>query len=208
MSIDRLASTASFATSNSPTFTGTVTMSGATVIGAGMDLITPTSVAGTGVTLSGGAVSFTTATAVSVNGCFSATYNNYFCTYNMTSSTNNNLYARLRVSGTDSAASTYNLTCSGWTFSTGAAANIDYGSATTVWVLVSQATGIYTGGNISLFSPFSALPTQMVGEASRSELTARASGAFTASTSFDGFTIYPTAGTITGSLRVYGLRNS
>ena len=44
---------------------------------AGLTLITPSSVAGSGVSLTGAKVVFTAATSVSVNGVFSATHDNY-----------------------------------------------------------------------------------------------------------------------------------
>ena len=184
---------------------GKVTFGGA-VAGAGLDLITPTSVAGTGVTVSGGQVSFTAASTASANGVFTATYNNYLLVYSFTSTSNANIYFRLRASGTDSTASYLGM-CRGYTYSTGSAATIDYGS-TGVFVLISQGANAKIGGSLDIISPFIAESTTAFGLAARDSLFSSTGGIQTAATAYDGLTLLPSAGTMTGNLRVYGYRNS
>jgi len=64
-------------------YAGVHDFTSATVTGAGgLRLITPTSIANSGgsSSASGGAVTFTGVTSVSLNGCFTSTYANYFVT--------------------------------------------------------------------------------------------------------------------------------
>ena len=88
---------------------GAVNMSGATsVTGGGMDLITPTSVAGSGVTLSGGEVTFSAATTISVNGVFTATYDNYRMVWESSlAASEDSLQIRMRLAGTDNSSANY-----------------------------------------------------------------------------------------------------
>ena len=65
----------------------------------GMVLMKPTSIAhsGTSATLgANGQVTFTAVTSLSLNGCFTAGFDNYVVSVRGTSSTNTNLYYRLR----------------------------------------------------------------------------------------------------------------
>lgn len=69
----------------------------------GLELITPTSIAGSGVSLSGAVVSFSSATSVSVNGCFSSTYTNYRAVYTITTtSASGQFLIRLRANNNNS----------------------------------------------------------------------------------------------------------
>ena len=186
---------------------GKVTFGGA-VAGAGLDLITPTSVAGTGVTLSGGQVSILTASTASANGVFSAAYDNYLLTYSGVASVDGDIKARLRVSGADNSAANYsyqvaylNDTANNSVRATGQTSFARIGGGNTNVVYLS----------IMVVRPFVAAPT---GVATQNVYTTtggvfyNTAGLHTASTSFDSITIFAAAGTLTGSMRIYGLRNS
>jgi hypothetical protein len=175
---------------------------------AGLKLIVPTSVAGSGVSVSAsGKVTFTAATAVNVNGCFSATYDNYLCVTNVVGSTNNqNLWFRLRASGTDASGSNYTR---------------QYLAATSTSVFGARSTSQTTGFNgwldggrngshLYLYGPYLAQPTASRAVTSASEAGGSASIADDActhslSTSYDGITLLPSSGTLTGTLTIYGL---
>ena len=183
---------------------GKVTFGGA-VAGAGMDLITPTSVAGTGVTVSGGAVSFTAATAVSVNGCFTSTYENYLVIFSPVATASSQTVAtRLRLSGTDATgASDYVVQQS---LAYGA---LIAGQTTTssTWIM-GRVNTHRSPHSVFLYAPALAQETSInsVGGASDSLYTSM--GYHALATAYDGFTVYPTSSSMTGTLRVYGLRNS
>jgi hypothetical protein len=176
----------------------------------GMDLITPTSVAGSGVTLSGGHVSFSAATAVSLNGCFASTYDNYQIVVRyQNSAATPVIFVRLRLSGTDAitnyqyqnldASNTsitggrYTAQAEGLVGTGGAAGNPDE-------LLVMNVSGPALAAQTSFFCNNTASTSSII--------TRIASMRHTTATAYDGFTIYPSSGNLTGTLRVYGLRNS
>ena len=176
----------------------------------GMDLITPTSVAGSGVTLSGGQVSFSAATAVSVNGCFTSAYENYVIELSITSlSASAGINLRYRAAGSDTTTSTYNYAQS----RAGRTSTIDGVSTVsgTVIQLAFQATGYPLQSRIDIFRGNT---SGLVGHLSHTHtydggyLVVVQSGICLQSTAHDGFTIYPGSGNVTGNLRLYGLRNS
>ena len=192
--------------------TGTNTWSylaAATPAAPGLSLVTPTSVAGTGVTLSGGAVSFSGSTSVSVNGCFTATYDNYFMEMNVDTiaTASNYITWRVRAAGTDVSSATYNFQ------------NI---TASATVVGASRSTGATSGrvmyatlgesslARIDYFNPARAYPTQLFSINNESVTTPTIQQPLnvnTNATAYDGLS-FLCATAITGTLRIYGLRNS
>jgi hypothetical protein len=176
----------------------------------GMDLITPTSVAGAGVTLSGGQVTFTAASTVSVNGCYSSAYANYIVIYEESARSGAiSTYLRMRVSGSDSSASNYAyknvaLPTNSATVTWAAQGN----GSTDTSALLSNGDSSTTNYLINVASPFIATSTKMGFVVGSTAALQGINAAFTAATSFDGFTIYTGSGNITGTIRIYGLRNS
>jgi len=175
----------------------------------GMVLITPTSVAGTGVTVSGGAVSFSASSTVSVNGCFTATYANYVVQFfGLCSSANSNLSVRLRVAGTDNTAVNYDnqyLDANNTTIS-GAR---DVGASS--WAALAEITTTDGLSTVTFANPFAAaqsVATSYGGGPLNNGSWRSSFNRHTSSTSFDGFSFFPGGGTLTGTLRVYGYRNS
>ncbi len=190
--------------------TGTVDLSTATVVkGAGMDLITPTSVAGSGVTLSGGEVTFSAATEVDVNGCFTSAYDNYLVSVRYSSSGAAYLRQRLRASGSNVATSTYAWTLGSVSTS---AVSPETGSASDTSITASYSgTGKDAALNVVMMSPALAAQTLTINDSSSFGSAIYryfGNGLNTNATSYDGFALIPSTGNITGKLRVYGLRNS
>ena len=171
--------------------------------GAGMDLITPTSVVGG--TLSGGKITFSAATEVSVNGCFTSTYDNYKIVFEGVQSGGGNTVAvRLRASGTNASGSNYTaqrLTAES-TVVSGASAT------TTYWDYVSNGNTNSTMAEMLVRRPNLAETTLVSYQGGRESYTVVGTGYHSLTTQYDGFSIIPTANTITGTMRVYGLRNS
>jgi hypothetical protein len=208
MAINNLGTAASFATRNNPTLTGTVDMSAATLVkGAGMDLITPTSVAGSGVTLSGGQVSFSAATSISVNGCFTSSYDSYLINVYMTTGASGTLSMRLRAAGTDASAADYNAQRMGATGTTFIGTRT---SSATSWFGQTLVATLNTL-SIQIYRPALAATTSAIVASGRGTDTSIDQDNFflghTLATSYDGFTIAPGSSS-TGTLRIYGLRNS
>jgi hypothetical protein len=188
--------------------TGTVDLSTATIVrGAGIDLITPTSVAGTGVTVSGGQVSFSAATAVSVNGCFTTTYDNYLLRFNGVSSVDTNCTLRMRASGTDNSAASYGYALLQGV--SGGAGSSQATGQTSVQQALINTEGFHAA--IDVYSPALAANTRFQSNGGKNTGTPYLAvflGFHAVASAFDGLTLLPASGNITGSLRIYGLRNS
>ena len=172
---------------------------------AGMDLITPTSVAGSGVTLSGGQVTFTAATAVSVNGCFSATYDNYRIVFEGVGSTVDVPKLRLRLAGTDASGANYDFEQVTGSTTTVSAQN--YASETSWSYFTAQST-VSMIGEVIIRRPNLAQTTMVSGQGGRENAVVMVTGYHTLTTQYDGFSLLAPSGNLTGTLRVYGMRNS
>jgi hypothetical protein len=151
------------------------------------------------------AESFSAVSSVSVNNCFSATYDNYLMLIKQAGSGGMTFTMRLRASGTDATAANYAtqyLVAS--STSTAAAAN----GSNTSFFLGFSAT-LKNSFSVYLFDPFVTGTTSfMTGpNKSGSSQLDLGIGDHSLSTSYDGFSLLASAGTITGNVRVYGYRN-
>ena len=172
---------------------------------AGLKLIVPSSVAGSGVSVSAsGKVTFTAATSVSVNGVFDSTYDNYLVVIRHVASAATTLRFRMRASGTDNAtASSYTLqrlTASG-TSVTGTRNSYDFSFGPT-------ATSSPNGSHYYVYGPALAQPTALRSVNVDNNGSARIlDGATThnQSVSYDGISFFPSSGDVTGALTIYGL---
>jgi hypothetical protein len=151
--------------------------------------------------------SFSAVASQSINDVFSADYDNYRILIRATASANVNINIRYRVSGSDDTTSNYgaavlNLRTGSTTPTGGRTANLGhigfFGSST-------------RSGNISsdIFSPFASVETSYnsisTGDDTSFTWLTVVAGNFALTTSFTGFTIFPTSGNITGSVSVYGI---
>lgn len=159
---------------------------------------------------------FSAVSSVSINGCFTSTYENYKVTIAISAASANSVFrARLRASGTDATSSIYefavastnggNATVAGWSNST----------ATGFDVISLLTSYVPDAVNLEMFRPqiassFTTMTVLGAGGLSGVSGTAGFFGAgkYQSNTSFDGLTIYPSSGTISGTIRVYGLKNS
>lgn len=158
---------------------------------------------------------FSAASAVNVNNCFTSTYENYRVIIDFSAaSTTLTTRMRMRVGGADSSASSYVL-------------NQTYNNTTTT-VANSQVTGqtqwdlATVDGTVApyLRMPFDIFGPQLTRFTTLTGSFAQVSAStptyfivtngmfFTATTSFDGFSLLTSTGTISGSVRIYGYRNS
>jgi hypothetical protein len=197
------ASTANITLSN----TGGIALNGS-VSGGGMDLITPTSVVGG--TFSGGAISLNAITSASINGCFNALYDNYIITITCTATTVSAYVGmKFRNAGVDTSTG-YNGASRYVSVSSGSDIAVNWGlAAASSQLLMSQPAPDSTFISLNVFSPYLTAKTgavaQMVnfnGEPWRGGFSQ------TSITQFDGITFFVTSGTLSGTVRVYGLRNS
>ena len=148
------------------------------------------------------AQSFSAASTVNVNDCFSTTYKNYLILINNTAIAGNfDLNFRLRVSGADNTTSNYNH----WgAYYDGGAGNPGLGGASQDKWDIGNSIGV---GFYSMWihAPFE---SEITGFEATNGSTSRykiKGGNFSASTSFTGFSLLPSSNDMTGTLRVYGL---
>jgi hypothetical protein len=147
--------------------------------------------------------SFTSSTGVNVNSCFSSTYDNYRILVRVTGSSpvNGQVRFRMRSGSADDSTSNYN-------------SQRLYAQTTSVGGSLdsNQSSGIIGPWNTALswfatdmWSPFLAARTGYATVSSYNESNIdNFSGAHKVASSFDGFTMFPDSGNITGEVWVYG----
>jgi hypothetical protein len=174
----------------------------------GLQVVIPTSVAGTGVTVdAAGLVSFSAATTVSVNGCFTSQYQNYQIMFDALGSTSTVMNLRMRLAGADDTTSNY-----AYQYMDAASTSISgsRGTAQTSMYFAYATTG--TGWQfVNIFNPNLASATfvqSFTGWNVAAPNLTIFTGGHNVATAYDGFSIILGSGNITGKLRVYGLRNS
>jgi hypothetical protein len=145
-------------------------------------------------------ISDTTYSAVasqSVNSVFSSTYRNYKLFISVTGTEAAQSSLRLRASGSDNTSSNY-----------GQEADFSSRSTGTSWQLMRIDNGRGGTAVIDMINPFATDNTyfnnQTLGADDTNVDAQYIAGRTTVTTSYDGFTITPQAGTITGRITVYG----
>lgn len=150
---------------------------------------------------------FSAVSSVSVNSVFSSTYDNYLVVYNITASSATVIRQRLRVGGTDNSGSNY---LRGGMY-VGVFANSVFSSTNNAteafFTLGSTSATVGYGGVLNFIAPFQTQYTKITSHSGGADMGI-GTCVFNGTTSFDGFTLLPDAGTITGTIRVYGYRNS
>ena len=159
--------------------------------------------------IASGTISDTT----SVNNCFSATYLNYKVVFsNLASGNSSDVKLRMRAGGSDDTNSLYSYINNGQDTTTGSTLNLGVGNNLAQFKL-SDTNNFANGMSVSLdfFSPQAAKNTHYgPGIFWNNEITYAGviAGVHKSTTSFDGFTIFPTSSTLAGSYKVYGYANS
>ena len=155
--------------------------------------------------------SFTGVSSVAVNNCFSATYDHYrillLCTPNTSGTT---IRLRMRVGGVDNSSANYQRNTHLAQSNAAHTPNVA-GSLTATEFIIGLGTTASNpqASTIDICNPFSTVPTiimqqETVYNNSTALAVGQTGGIHTGNTSFDGFSILPTAGTITGKVAVYG----
>jgi len=181
------------------------------IAGGGLVAVAPTSIANSGGSASttGNTTTFTGVTTVSLNGIFTTTFDNYkIIIYGSGSGSSSvAMHLRYRTSGTDNTTSNYLNGGVSVTHSVGPTRT--YSNTTTH--TIGAAADITANATIDCMRPFNSTPTsshsQYAGVGSQSAEYGTIQNVFFALTSFDGVTLYPASGTITGIIRVYGYSN-
>ena len=154
--------------------------------------------------------SFSAVTNVSLDSVFSGTYDNYLILVNITSSASSNaMNLRFRTSGSDNTTSNYG---SGWEYqafgTAGASGNLGSAPGSNI-AYISDVTGSSVYYHMVVFNPFQTLRTIAVWDLVQGNNYRGTGGLeFDTTTSFDGISFLSAAGTVTGTISVYGYKNS
>jgi hypothetical protein len=150
---------------------------------------------------------FSAASSVSINNCFSAAYDNYKIIMSGSVSASSYIRTRMRASGVD-VSTNYNYNgfycnTSAVGFESGAASGAASATIIGRWIINYRCS---LDGIIA--SPFLAQETNHIATSDNRDALYKFSSTHLTATSYDGITIYPDSGNFTGTVRVYGLRNS
>ena len=180
----------------------------------GLTQIIPTSISvgsGSGSVGANGAITFSSASTVSLNGTFTAIYDNYRVYFYMYGSTAGDGAIKMRANGVDNSDS--NSYRRSDIYVTTAQAVAGSSVLTTFYQLGNYATTSSSTSSkfmLEFHEPFLPRVTQIQNSVFRDgdNLALYNMGRHTVNSSFDGFTIYPlNGGTLTGTIRVYGYNN-
>jgi hypothetical protein len=178
---------------------------------AGLVPVVPSSVViatGSGSANALGQVTFTGATAVSLNNVFTSAYTNYkIITGSFVATTGaTNINMRYRDAGTDNSSSSYAM--GGIQVNLSTTGGIGQSNGTS-FRIVNGASGVARNGfSLDVHSPADAAlrtPAEWIASGFNTDnQLVIASGTYNGAAAFDGFTIFPSAGTITGTIQVFG----
>ena len=173
----------------------------------GLVPIVPTSFTG-GTVSADGTITVSASSAVSLNTVFSSTYDNYLVTYDLTFSSGVQLSVRLRNSGTDNSSGLYDRG-SVWNSSSTASASMATGQTSWNW-----GTRTFYRGQLIFSNPYLASFTTVMAPGLEYDTATPDIRAVMgqlghrSASSFDGLTIYPASGTMTGTIKIYGYAKS
>ena len=173
----------------------------------GLNPVAPTSIANSGGSASTteNTTTFTTVTAISLNGIFTSAYSNYRIIVGATSAVGAELRIRLRVGGTDNSASSYDIFA-------GYAGTLNGNDAAngTLWIMATSSA-ISQKIGFDIYAPFVAGQTQALfqhGNTNNAGTGYTISGILNhrTSTSFDGLTVLFSQAS-SGTIQVFGYKN-
>lgn len=170
------------------------------------------SLASPGLVRISGETTFTAASSVTLDSVFTSTYRNYKLVVNYTTTGAAGIRIRVRAGGTSVTTTTYNEQ----TFTSSSTSNTGSRGASGTSVVL----GFNTGGTFPssfeamIYNPQIATPTTFFSNCAQQDgamtvpIIGIASGNNSNSTSYDGFELLVSSGTMTGNYTLYGLANS
>lgn len=158
---------------------------------------------------------FSAVSSVSVNSCFTSTYKNYAVLLELSAdAAARSLFMRMRASGSDNSSSNYKYAgVLVQTKTSTAAVGTNGTGLTTAWAMGSLSDSEMSSHFVQIRGPQTTDHTNFQNHFFDNYKTddgyfGSYAGAMSVNTSYDGLTVYPGAGSITGTIRVYGYRNS
>jgi hypothetical protein len=141
--------------------------------------------------------------SVSMTSQLSATYENYFVIWSLTSSTDSALRCRVRSGSTDNTATNYD-----YQYNRGSSTSTNFGNDTNqTSFLMSQILSSGGSGHCLIASPNLAQNTLFTARGGHALQFNDAQGVHDVATAFDGLTFFMASGTMTGTIRLYGYAN-
>lgn len=173
-------------------------------LGSGLNIISPTSIANSGgsAARTNGQVTFTAVNSISVNGVFSSTYDAYAIIFIFASSGTTDTQVRLRAAGTDSATS-YEVRVNYFQSTYGTAT-----STTTIRLGDNGTQKCHSTMNLADVAKASPTSLYIIGNDGAANSNFMNGGIHSASTIYDGFSLFSASDNLTGTVRVYGYKNS
>lgn len=146
------------------------------------------------------------AATIVANSVFTSDYTNYLieCTGLLASAGLPALTMRLRASGTDNSGAVY---YAGYNYSTWTGATAGFGdNGATSWGFLFVNTTTASAARIELYRPQQAATTDLIVQCHAPDSARHGSGYHNSSSQFDGFSIIPASGTLSGTVTIYGWR--
>ena len=181
----------------------------------GLEIVTPTSV--TNGTALNNTVTFSNQPSVTINGIFSSTYTNYRLIYRLASTGSATAYMRVQLTASGTPVTSNYLHKTLWTdvnLANATIGNFDQASTGFCFGPTGTPTDAPLCGTADVFSPFdSTVSTQMTNNASGlyasiAFYTIWGGGFQRNANSYDGIKLFNNTGNITGTVSIYGYRNS
>jgi hypothetical protein len=162
-----------------------------------------------------GQTSFSAVGNIVFNNVFTSAYENYKLMIEISNASAGNLVAvRMRSGGTDNSSTNYNGQISQRT-TNNASWTLYAGASSTYMECFNTNAGVGGSGYVDIFGPATSAYTTFLGygmqrssSVSTGLLAAYNTSTMSVTTAYDGFNIFPLSGTLTGTIRVYGYRNS
>jgi len=154
---------------------------------------------------------FSAVSSVSFDDVFSSTYDNYRLTVviDIGSTNSTEVDMRMRASGTDNTGANYSQNSLRIANGTAAAGSYATGqTAAQLYLSDEDNVGVFSG---DVFNPYLAKVTSITGIGGYFQATPQTyiqNAVHTSTSSYDGITFITNSGTITGTIRIYGYRNS
>jgi hypothetical protein len=149
---------------------------------------------------------FTSVPSISLNNIFSSLYRDYLIVFTGNSSAAGDIQLRLRA-GSDATGNNYST---GRIYITESAGPSRASAVSANSTRVGEVQIYRTMFNLTISDPFIATTTSYTGQVAsfgNNEYHGTISGVHSVSTSYDGITFFIAAGTITGTIKVYGYRS-
>ena len=149
---------------------------------------------------------FSAVASMSINNAFSSTYQNYKVLIYADPSADVNIDFRFRASGTDNSNSNYRYFMPNAAYDGSGVTNLN-GLGTTFIRIGSSSTGNQPSTfSMDLFNPQELKNTYLIYSHAGEARSGSGGGTFNTTTQFDGFSVFPTSGTFTGTIKVYGYK--